>query len=106
MKKILIPALALLTMAGTAHATTGKGCLRVVNVASWDTLNIRARPSASSAVVGEIDPNNAGVISLRGSCVPKSVSWGSRWCPITYYYDRYSVRGFVKARFVRDAECP
>jgi hypothetical protein len=106
MRKLLFPALALLIMSGTAGATTGKGCLRVVNVASWDTLNIRARPSASSAIVDEIDPNNYGVIRLRGTCTPKSASWGNRWCPIVHYDDRDRARGWVKARFIRDAECP
>jgi Bacterial SH3 domain len=106
MKKFLLPALALLLISGTANATTGKGCLRVVNVTSWDTLNVRARPSASSPIVGEIDPNNYGVISLRGTCAPKNVSWGNRWCPVVSYYDNSRVRGWVRAKFVRDSECP
>jgi hypothetical protein len=106
MTKVLIAALALFAFAGSAQATTGPGCLRIVNVASWDTLNIRARPSASSAIVDEIDPNNYGVIRLRGTCTPRNIPWGSRWCPIVHYYDRDRVRGWVKARFIRDSECP
>jgi hypothetical protein len=102
----LVSALLLLGSAGVASATTGKGCLRVVNVASWDTLNIRARPSASSPIVGEIEPQNYGVISLRGACVPKRAAWGSRWCPIVHYDGGGSSRGWVRARFIRDAECP
>lgn len=93
-------------LAAPAAATTGPGCLRVVNVASWDVLNMRARPSASSRVVAAIDPDGFGVLALRGTCVPRSVAWGSRWCPVAYSDDRGTRKGWVKARFVRDAECP
>lgn len=106
MKKLGFAVVLLAAMAAPAVATTGPGCLRVVNVASWDVLNIRARPSASSRIVAAVDPDGYGVLALRGTCVPKSVSWGSRWCPVSYSDGDGTRRGWVKARFVRDAECP
>jgi hypothetical protein len=103
----LIAAAALLAMSySPASATTGPGCLIVVNVASWDTLNIRASASANARIVARVDPRNQGVLSLRGTCKPKSAPWGQRWCPVAYSDGDGTVRGFVKARFVRDSECP
>jgi hypothetical protein len=99
-------AVLLLGLAPAAHATSGPGCLRIVNVASWDVLNIRSRPAASSRIVDAIDPSDYGIISLRGTCTPRNVAWGSRWCPIAHFYGDRTVRGWVKARFVRDSECP
>ena len=97
-----------LTAVQTAYATTGTGCLRVVNIASGDVLNIRRNPDASSRIVGAIDPDNQGIISLRGKCKPLSAAWGSRWCPVDYYSGGANdpARGWVKARFVRDSDCP
>ena len=91
-----------------AGATSGPGCLRVVNIASGDVLNIRRNPDASSRIVGAIDPENQGIISLRGKCKPLNIAWGSRWCPIAYYSGGPNdpARGWVKARFVRDSDCP
>ena len=47
MKRACMIAIALaltgLFPAGAAMATSGPGCLRVVNVESWDALNVRAR---------------------------------------------------------------
>jgi hypothetical protein len=102
----VIVMLAAIAWAVPASATSGPGCLTVVNVESWDTLNVRARPSASSRIVDELPPRGHGIISLRGECVPKSRQWASRWCPITHYNGDYTTNGWVKARFVRDAECP
>ncbi len=110
MKRACMIAIALaltgLFPAGAAMATSGPGCLRVVNVESWDALNVRARADSSSRVVDRLRPGRHGIISLRGECVPKSRPWGSRWCPITHYDGDYTTRGWVKARFVRDSECP
>ena len=41
---------------GPAAATSGWGCFRVVNVESWDALNMRFGPSAAAAIVGTIAP--------------------------------------------------
>jgi len=97
---------AVVTVANTASATSGPGCLRVVNVESWDVLNIRASASANSEIVDELQPSRHGVISLDGECGPVSLPWASRWCPITHYNGDRTTRGYVKARYVRDAECP
>ncbi len=89
-----------------ASATSGPGCLYVVNVASWDTLNVRARPSARSRIVDQLAPNNHGIIHLDAKCVPLSRSWGNRWCPISHYSGGPTTKGWVKARYVRDIDCP
>ncbi|MCF7647204.1 SH3 domain-containing protein [Bacillus subtilis] len=104
--KTVIIALALAVFPVAAHATTGPGCLRIVNVAANDSLNVRAEPSAKSRIVISIPANNYGVLALKGECIPKSLSWGQRWCPISYSYEDGTLRGYVKARFVRDQECP
>ena len=94
------------TSVTTANATTGPGCLRVVNVPAGDVLNVRAGASANSAIVDRIDPNAQGILSLRSQCIPLARPWGSRWCPVTHYNGNAVVDGYVKARFVRDQECP
>ena len=58
-----------------ALATSGPGCYQVVNVESWDVLNLRSRASAKSAIVPaglllaaervEIGPGeDAGVVAV------------------------------------------
>jgi hypothetical protein len=89
-----------------SHATTGPGCLVVVNVASGDALNLRARPSSEAAILDVLVPGEHGVIHLDGQCQPKDVPWRSRWCPVTHYSGNDTTHGWVKARFVRDSECP
>ena len=89
-----------------AKATSGPGCLYVVNVASWDALNVRARPSARSHIVDRLRPRAHGIIHLDSQCVPLSRSWGNRWCPITHYNGYGTTSGWVKARYVRDSDCP
>ncbi len=39
-----------------ANATSGPGCLRVVNVAPWDVLHLRKRPNPNSRSVAQLDP--------------------------------------------------
>jgi hypothetical protein len=92
--------------AEAANATSGPGCLRVVNVASNDVLNVRERPSASSRVVDRLAPGRHGIIHLDAECTPKNRPWGQRWCPITHYDGNYTASGYVKARYIRDQECP
>lgn len=89
-----------------ANATSGPGCLVVVNVAAGDALNVRARPSPSSSIIDRLVPAKHGIVHLDGRCEPLSVSWGRRWCPITHYSGDRTTHGWVKARFVRDSECP
>jgi hypothetical protein len=96
----------LLTFAVPASATSGPGCLVVVNVAYNDALNVRERPSASSRIVDVLPPGSHGIIHLDGRCEPLSRPWASRWCPITHYSGDRTTSGYVKARFVRDSDCP
>lgn len=96
----------LLMFAAPAHATTGPGCLVVVNVAVGDVLNVRVKPSAQSSIVDVLPPGRHGIIHLDGDCRPKSLPWPSRWCPVTVYDGGDVVKGWVKARVVRNSECP
>lgn len=105
MKRIAM-AVALAVLPATAHATSGPGCLYVVNVASGDALNMRARPSASARIVDRLAPGAHGIIHLDDTCIPLSRSWGSRWCPVTHYDGDRVTKGWVKARYVRDSDCP
>ena len=104
--KTVMFALALAAFPTAVHATTGSECLRIVNIAANDALNVRAEPLATSRIVISIPANNYGVLALKGECIPKSISWGQRWCPVSYSYEDGTLHGYVKARFVRDQECP
>lgn len=101
---LAIAALGLST--GMAGSTSGPGCLRVVNVASNDVLNVREAPSASSRIVDRLAPGRHGIIHLDAECTPKSRPWAQRWCLITHYDGNYTASGYVKARYVRDKDCP
>lgn len=103
---VAVASLAGLVGFGAAHATSGPGCLVVVNVSDSDVLNMRARPSAQSRIVDRLVPGEHGIIHLDGSCVPLSQRWAGRWCPVTHYNGDRTTKGWVKARFVRDRECP
>jgi len=98
-------ALVTLTM-NPAMATTGPGCLYIVNVAGDDVLNVRQEPSASSTIVDRLHPVNHGIIRLDSACIPSSIPWAQRWCPITHYAGNYTASGYVKARYIRDQDCP
>ncbi len=89
-----------------ANATSGPGCLRVVNVAPWDVLHLRKRPNPNSRSVAQLDPNDWGILHLDAPCSPKWKPWGERWCPVTNYNGDRIRRGWIKARFVRDSDCP
>jgi len=89
-----------------ALATSGPGCLYVVNVEPGDALNMRASPSASAAIVDKLVPGQHGVIHLDAACRPKWKPWRSRWCPVTHYSGDRVTKGWVKARYVRDSDCP
>lgn len=89
-----------------ALATSGPGCLVVANVTTYDVLNMRVRPSASARIVDRLVPGRHGILHLDSACTPLSAAWGSRWCPVTHYNGDRITHGWVKARFVRDSECP
>lgn len=97
---------AAMALATPALATTGPGCLSVVNVAPGDALNVRAKPSAGARIVDRLIPGQHGVIKLDSECSPSSRPWAQRWCPISHYSADGTTHGYVKARFIRDAECP
>ena len=106
MRKIALLIAAVMFMPQFAHATSGPGCLVVVNVESWDVLNMRTRPSASSRIVDQLEPGNHGIIHLDRACAPFSLPWAQRWCKVSHYNGDSVTRGYVKARFVRDSDCP
>ncbi|WP_114390340.1 SH3 domain-containing protein [Notoacmeibacter marinus] len=102
----LLAALSLVATTLPAQATSGPGCLYVVNFAPYDVLNMRARPSARSAIVDQLPPRRHGIIHLDAKCRPLSRPWASRWCPVTHYDGDRVTKGYVKARYIRDSDCP
>lgn len=106
MKKMLIAAALLAAFSAPALATSGPGCLVVVNVAKNDALNMRSRPSTQSRIVDVLVPRRHGIIHLDAKCKPLSQPWGNRWCPVSHYNGDRVTKGWVKARFVRDSDCP
>ena len=104
---VLVTALGILSaMSMPVSATSGPGCLVVVNVAANDALNMRSKPSASARIVDVLVPGHHGIIHLDARCRPLSVAWASRWCPVTHYNGDRTTHGWVKARYVRDSDCP
>lgn len=105
---ILAVAFTLMSITPPALATTGPGCLRVVNIAANDVLNLRRRPIASSQILAKIPLPQQGIVHLDGKCVPSTSPWKSRWCPVSYFTGSPNdpIKGWVKARYVRDQECP
>jgi hypothetical protein len=104
--RIMITLVLVFGFVSPSLATSGPGCLVVVNVASNDALNVRARASASSMIVDRLAFGRHGIIHLDGKCIPESRAWASRWCPVTHFNGDRVTKGWVKARFVRDSECP
>ena len=105
MKRLLM-VLSLMLLAGAAHATSGPGCLIVTNVAEDDALNIRSRPSASARIVDQLVPGQHGILHLDAPCGPLSSPWPQRWCRVSHYNAEVVTHGWVKARYVRDSDCP
>lgn len=60
----------------------------VINVASWDKLNIRNGPSTKARVVGEKQYGSCGIMVIR-NC-------RSGWCPI----EDGHIRGWTNSRFL------
>ena len=99
-------ALASAALATQALATTGKGCLRVVNVDPSDQLWLRAAPHPTARIVMGITPGGPAVIHLDAKCVPFALPYAKRWCPVSIYSDDGRFMGYVKAHFVQRSECP
>jgi hypothetical protein len=106
MKSVLAASAVVFATITPVLATSGPGCLVVVNVPNWDRLNLRAAPRASAAIVQRLHPENHGILHLDRACSPMSRPWGQRWCKVTHYNGDSVRSGFVKARFVRDSDCP
>jgi len=68
----------------------------VTGVAQYDTLNVRSKPYASSAKVGELYPNTENISVLRCKMRPN----GSKWCKIRFYDDNSRVTGWVNAKYL------
>ena len=77
--------------------------LCVVNVPSWDVLNVRERPSASAPIINTLKQGQHGPIWANGTCVPRDRAPDSRWCPIMIGAGSGVGVGWVKARYI--AEC-
>ncbi len=99
-------AVGVMSLAAPALATSGPGCFQVVNVESWDVLNIREKPSARARFVGRIPPQGHGIIAQEGRCLPLDVPLPSRWCQIGYYDGDVTAYGFVKRRYLQPSDCP
>ena len=82
----------------------------VTGVAADDVLNIRARPSAASAKIGQIPPDGRQLRNLGCQGGPSFAQWQTmdeterrqaarqRWCKISYQ----GIEGWVAARFVKE----
>jgi len=99
-------AISAMWLAAPASATSGPGCFQVVNVESWDMLNVRALPSASERIVARIPPEGHGIIAQEARCLPLDVPLPSRWCQIGYYDGDLTAYGFVKRRYLQPSDCP
>ena len=99
----LIAAIAALTIAATVapgansplaaqgygyDCAHGPDTYRVRGVASWDRLNMRARASARSHIVGAIPPQGSGVHCL-GPCY-------GNWCKVSWR----GMIGYVNMRYL------
>jgi hypothetical protein len=106
MRKLLAVLFFAVSLTPMAQATSGPGCLIVTNVAEDDALNMRSRPSASSRIVDQLVPGQHGIIHLDAPCTPLSSPWPQRWCRVSHYNAEVVTHGWVKARYVRDSDCP
>ncbi|MEA3490622.1 MAG: hypothetical protein U9R27_01835, partial [Campylobacterota bacterium] len=71
---------------------------RVVNVASWDTLNVRTNPFvAKNNKVGELQHNARNIKILYCRKNHKKV----KWCQIEHRTNGYPLRGWVVARCIK-----
>ena len=106
MRKLIAILFVTISFTPMAHATSGPGCLIVTNVPYGDVLNLRNRPWASSRIVDVLVPGQHGIIHLDAPCTPPNRPWAQRWCPVSHYNGDAVTHGWVKARFVRDSDCP
>ena len=62
----------------------GGSYYRVVNVASWDSLNVHKYPSARSKITAKLKPYDTGLIVSQ-----KRWQGGSKWCDVRFLSDDY-----------------
>lgn len=101
MKKTVLSAMAatvmLATTAANAHNWRNHYSVevsyRVINVASWDKLNVRTKPHAKSQIVGRLRPGASGIQLL--TCARHA-----RWCKIEAPTNAGSIYGWVNMRFL------
>lgn len=82
----------------------------VVNVESWDKLNVRSTASADSEIVGHIPPEAAGVELLQCTGNADADAWlalakeGAKpagvWCEVYFLFADVDVRGWVNAWYL------
>ena len=73
---LVAPAVTEFDRAQAFDCAHGPDTYRVRNVAQWDVLNIRNRPTARSRIVGRIGPHGSGVHCL-GPCK-------RNWCRVSW----------------------
>lgn len=81
-----------------AQATTPGTCFWITGLAPGDSLNLRAKPSASAAVIGSFDSQSATVIAKTGPC--------GRWCQVSVHTGDGSFKGWMYAKYLERHECP
>lgn len=107
--RILLVAFACVAIAGTsepAGATSGWGCFQVINVRSDDSLKMRAKPTASSAVVDRLASRGHGIIAEDGACKPGGSPPSRQWCPVKHFNGDRTTRGWVRMIYLAPSECP
>lgn len=113
----LLAAAILAAIAGPGSAygeADGPDYYAVSGVAGGDVLNIRARPSANAAKIGEIPHDGRGIQNLGCQGGPTFAEWQTmsksereqagrqRWCKIRYR----GVDGWVAGRFLTEDSNP
>lgn len=100
MKRFLLLAMATIVMSASAANAHGwryhyavEVSYRVVNVASWDKLNMRTRPNARSGIVARLRPGTGGIQII--TCARHA-----RWCKVEAPTNAGSVYGWVNMRFL------
>lgn len=102
----LVAAAGLPALVGPAQATTGWGCFRVINVIQGDVLNLRAQPSARSAIVDRLVPGRHGIIAERGACTPAGAKPSQQWCPLRHYNGDRTTEGWARLVYLAPNQCP
>jgi uncharacterized protein YraI len=76
----------------------GPDYLKVDGIGETDALNIRAKPSSKSAIVGRV---GNGAILQNGGCAEYQ---GARWCAVTV--PDSDVKGWAFGKYLREGSAP